>query len=604
MLTKRSSIVLHPFWIFFFTILAYTNTLRNSFLLWDDNWLIYQNRWVTSRSFSCILLIFNPGTNRTELGSEYLPFPQFFYWLEYFFWENNPIGYHLTQILVYSLSCQLLYYLFRTFTSPSIAFWTSILFALHPIHTESVTWLSGQKDIWALFFFLLTCLAHQKKYFKLAQMGLVLALLSKGTAVILIGCLFLLDKLQHASVSKNWKHYLRYGIFTGLLLALHLWTASHHGNIQENPPTFQETVASFGISSLLYLKLLCIPTPLLAHYELCSIPPSYGIGIALVLGVGSLGYALFRLYSRLLTPSSFFWLWFWGTLLPVSNLIFYRTSAFFAERYLLFPSIAFCYMLATFLTLYSPKLRWFVLICFLLLTIERNQDWQDTERLWKQNLTISPKNATVWGNLGMYYQELLPYEKNLVLANQYLRQSEICYQECLKFQPQHIRTIHNLGLLELERIRLNSDALPREVHLQKAHDFFLQALKINPEMTQALSSLGGIAFQVGDLSSAKQYYLRALACDSAHFVSLVGMGNILLSEKNYPQSEFFYQKAFEDRPQEWILKHYCLGLLYTEWAKRDIQYWSLAEQNLLKVQKIHPKAEQELARLYKIKNNK
>lgn len=597
-LSNRSSLFFPILVLMGISFLAYANSFKNPFVLWDDNWLIYQNRWVTSNSFYGMYCIFSPWIDRSELGAEYLPIPQFSYFLEHLFWDLNPIGYHFTQTLLYMLCNLLLFYLIRTQHSLHTAFWVTALFAVHPIHTESVTWLSSRKDLWALFFFLGTFLAHQSRQPKLALACLVGTLFSKGTAVILIGCLLLWDRLHQRDLWSS-RYFYAIGIFlTTSIVGFHIWIAGQHGNLHPEVVSFEKTLVEFGGASFLYLRLLFFPVPLLAHYELAPILPWIGWSLVFFLIGGSLFYSLKRFFSNTLTPISFFWLWFWGTLLPVSNLLFYRTSAFVAERYLLFPSLAFCYVLVLWISAKRHYCLGTIVILFLILTWNRNQDWSSTERLWQKNLAISPKNATVLGNLGMYYQEQAQKETQLSKQYFYLKQAEHYYEQCLKLQPLHIRARHNLGLLQLEYANRVENRAEKQFHLQEAQKYFQQALQINPKMVQALSSLGGIAFQKGELAQAKQYYWEALAQEPSHLVSQVGLGNIFLSEKKYLEAENYYQKAFLHRPQERVLSAYCLGLLYAEWSFNDPKKIKMAESFLESILEEHPKAKRELFILY------
>jgi tetratricopeptide (TPR) repeat protein len=589
------------FFLLVLTFIAYSSTFQNSFLLWDDNWLIYQNRWVTTSSFFSFFQIFNPFIDRTSLGSEYLPLPQGSYFLEYLFWEENPFGYHLTQILCYLLALVFCYYWLAEKESERFAWGCTALFALHPLHTESVTWLSGRKDVLALFFFFATLYAHEKRSFKNAYFLCFCAFLCKGTTIILVGCLWLWDRLHLKSFPKKFQPYGVYLLLTCAILILHLGMASQHGNLQTRPH-FSVLFSEWGYSLLIYLRLLFFPVALMAHYQLpTTLPYWLGMSLALSLFGGTLLYSFSSWWSqRKLSLEAFFWFWFLGTLLPVSNLLFYRTSATIAERYLLLPSFAFCYFLMKKMEPLPSRFLSLILFCFFLLTFQRNREWETTETLWKKNLQLAPYNTLVLENLGKVYQEegltLLESKADPEKAQLAFSQARKYYERCLSYDPVATRVLYNLGLLSIESAKLEKNLKLQKEQFHQAQILFQKALKQNPQMPQALSALGTLAFLQGELERSRYYHHEALHYRPYFLPALLGLGNLALLQKEFSTAEDWYHRAFQEDPQRIQAHHYRLGLLYSEWCFFDPSKFQLAEFHLQQAPPL--KATSELLRLY------
>src|SRR4030042_4340968 len=153
-----------PIYTFCFLILLvaglYFNSLGNLFTNWDDS-MIYGNSQVKSLHWKNIQTIFT-----LHKASTYQPIRVLSYAIDYHFWKLNPIGYHITNILFYILTCIMVYFtLFhlsihlRERGSPEshgrVALFGSLLFASHPVHVEAVTWLAARKEGLQGFFFFL-----------------------------------------------------------------------------------------------------------------------------------------------------------------------------------------------------------------------------------------------------------------------------------------------------------------------------------------------------------------------------------------------------------------------------------------------------------------
>ncbi len=178
------------------TFLAFIPSLYNGFTNWDDPDHIINNQFIREFSFANTVKIF------TEKCTEnYLPLTILSYNVEYLLVQLNPFLYHFDNLLLHLLNCILVFYfIFLLCGKNRIAFITAFLFGLHPLHVESVAWLSERKDVLYAFFYLISLILYlqyrkKKKTVYLAGVTVffVFSLLSKAMAITLPLALFLLD---------------------------------------------------------------------------------------------------------------------------------------------------------------------------------------------------------------------------------------------------------------------------------------------------------------------------------------------------------------------------------------------------------------------------
>ena len=135
---------------------CYFNVLGGAFL-WDDSSLVVNNELI--RDIRHIPKMFAFDAWPTEFASFYRPIQLVTYGIDYAFWKLNPVGYHITNSLIHCGVVVLLYFLLAMFfCNRRNALLCSLIFAVHPIHTEAVSYISGRADILAalcMLFFVL-----------------------------------------------------------------------------------------------------------------------------------------------------------------------------------------------------------------------------------------------------------------------------------------------------------------------------------------------------------------------------------------------------------------------------------------------------------------
>ncbi len=183
--------------------ILYFNSLGNQFTNWDDG-MIYENPPIRHLNWEGIKKIFT-----LKQGNTYQPIRMLSYAIDYRIWKLNPVGYHITNIFFYILTCIMVFFTLRLLSvglrkeaSPNshtrVAIFGAFLFAAHPVHVEAVTWLAARKEVLQGFFFFLGFYLYLKAsketerrafyfYLSLVVLSILLAILSKPSAVVFPG---------------------------------------------------------------------------------------------------------------------------------------------------------------------------------------------------------------------------------------------------------------------------------------------------------------------------------------------------------------------------------------------------------------------------------
>jgi tetratricopeptide (TPR) repeat protein len=173
---------------------AYRPALSGSFL-WDDDVLLTANAQVQA----------SDGLQRLWLTNEavdYWPVTGTSFWLEWRLWGLSPTGYHVTNLLLHSASCLLLWALLRRLSVPGAEL-AALLFAVHPMNVESVAWIAQRKNTLSMFFFLLSMLWYvvDRRRYLPSLAAFVLAMLSKGSVAVLPAMLLVIEWWRHGRIT-------------------------------------------------------------------------------------------------------------------------------------------------------------------------------------------------------------------------------------------------------------------------------------------------------------------------------------------------------------------------------------------------------------------
>ena len=442
--------------------LIYINCLHNDFVF-DDVPLVSQNKRI--RSLHNFPFIF--GFKKNVIS--YRPVRMASYVLDYFsnkhLWSHfeslvgryegydgglNPFGYHISNLFYHLITVLLVFLVVNALTGNLlIAFIAALLFSIHPVHTESVAYISGRRDILATSFYLLGFYSFIRyrasskwKYIALFLLCYILALGSKEMAVtlpLLCFCYEVVGCVQVDSTEGPFSSFkkifssikgvvIKYRYFYLILLIAgayftyyKVWVRSpsqRHSFYGESIYVNFLTVAKIMIH---YLKLMFYPINLTADYSYNSFPLAGSLfeptTFAAILIVVFILYGLWRLLNTS-PPLSFGVLWWFLTLLPVCQI--FPHHELLAEHYLYLPSVGFFLCGALIITKEIEAGKWRTIICislclvvalFSVRTAYRNLDWRNGITLWEKTIMRVPNCVRAQNNLGVWYYKHKRYQE-------------------------------------------------------------------------------------------------------------------------------------------------------------------------------------------------
>ena len=182
--------------IIVFSAFLYSNSLNNGFVNWDDYQFIFENPFIKNFSWQGIKEIFT-----IPYDLNYHPISTLTWLLEFSFKGYQPFIYHFTNIVLHLINVYLVYvFILKLLKNNFIALFTTFFFSIHPMHVESVSWISERRDMLYTLFFLLSIIHYinfsekrDRKYLAYSLILFLFSLLSKSMAVTLPLVLIVLD---------------------------------------------------------------------------------------------------------------------------------------------------------------------------------------------------------------------------------------------------------------------------------------------------------------------------------------------------------------------------------------------------------------------------
>ncbi|HBA62093.1 MAG TPA: hypothetical protein DCZ92_15010 [Elusimicrobia bacterium] len=386
------------------TLAAYAPSFNCGFTNWDDNGYVTENKLVTDLSPAGVKKIF---ALESDVMLNYHPLTMLTLALDYKFAGLTPLRYHAVNVLLHLANTALVFWLVWLLGGGRLfaAVFTALFFGVHPMHVESVAWISERKDVLYALFFLGALISHwyylEKNRLSLLALTFalfVLALLSKAMAAPLPVVLMLLDywhgrKLSWRAVGEKLPFFVLSVAFG--LLAVKIQAKSALGHFDPSMTWERLCFGFYGFSAYLWKLFIPVrlsalhPYPLHLHGKLPWLTfylPAFA-GAAALLVVGLLALVKKEKVKLLFFGSAFFFL----TIALVLQFLSVG-QALYAERYSYIPYIGLLFMLAMWLEGLMekrPGAKQAVLFCaaaagvfFSGLTFERAKVWKDSGTLW------------------------------------------------------------------------------------------------------------------------------------------------------------------------------------------------------------------------------
>jgi tetratricopeptide (TPR) repeat protein len=525
---------------------AFAPALRCGFINFDDNYYVYDNGHVLGGLSAAGLR----WAFTTFTGANWHPLTWLSLQLDATLWKTpdggaNPLGFHLTNVLLHATSAALLFLALRSLTG---AFWRSlavaILFAVHPLRVESVAWVAERKDVLSVFFGLLALWAYASYVrrpslvrFLLVAAPFTLSLLCKPMLVTLPCLLLVLDwwPLGRLADRGAWPLLREKLPLFALVAASSVSTViaqSALGAVLDTRYiTLAVRLANTLVSYQAYLWKTFWPNPLAVFYPhpgLCGVgiePPLVALATLVLAAITILAIALRTQAPYLLTG----WLWYLGTLVPVIGLVQVGGQGY-ADRYSYFPQIgiliAVCWGAAALAPARPRALLAVATVAVVLLagvTWRQLSFWQDSESVWKHDLDVAVNSPLALNSYGVAVGEKGRSDEAFDL-----------FQRAFKLDRTNVEACFNLAV-----------AMQTRENLPKAAELFDQLCKLEPKSSRGYTRLGDVLYRQGKLPEAVAQYERALKIEPDSSAIYCNLGRVEIARKNLPRAADCYRHAVQ-----------------------------------------------------------
>ncbi len=501
------------------TLLAYQPAWHAGFI-WDDDDYITNNSLLTAPD----------GLHRIwftlDSPSQYFPLTYTVFRFERLFWGLNPTGYHLVNIFGHAVNALIFWVLLRRLAIPG-AWLGAAIFALHPVHVESVAWITELKNILSLCLALLSLLAwtistwpgSSAKFTRGWYVGSIflftLALLAKTTVTPLPVLLLLLLWFKEVPINRN--QLLRLVPFFVVALAMGLlsiwWERFHQGTQGLQFALSGEKrllVASHAI--WFYFGKLVFPVNLSFSYPKWPLHVAEFVWLGLCLLVLVCIAFIPHRFSRIVKTTVG---WYVLSLAPLLGFIMLYTFryTYVADHYQYLASLGPIALLATLIVrlrtvskLLPPLIAALLLATLAGLTWRQSGTYVNSETLWTATLARNPTSWLAHNNLGLYYLN----------QNDWTR-AEIHFRRGLEINSEQSEGHNNLG-----------NVLAKKNLPEAAIKEFRTAFQLQPGFADAHYNLAKVWDSKGRNSDAEQEYLTALRLNPRHVLSSYNLANLYL----------------------------------------------------------------------------
>lgn len=411
----------------------------------------------------------------------------------------NPAVYRLPNVILHALNSALVFLVFNRITIKRISLLSAILFAVHPMQAEAVTWISGAPYSQSAFFllssfylYLLNKTKFSYFYYISSIILFVGALYSDAKSVVVLG-VFVLYEILFGNIKKKFWLFIPY-----LIVGLHVNFISYI-DLKSRVSTLS---TQYQIQSGIDNPFVQLPISLTGYFQLYLWPQYLSLYqteitimgtqefvfrvIFTVIFIGLYILSFFR-FKKIFFAVSIFLIAMIPYLTP------FRISWYVAERYAYIGTVGIVFVFAYFYDYLFRKFKDFeyglytlfiVIACVLAIrTVVRNMDWKNEDVLWMATYKTSPSGYQIHNNMGDVYTRKGDYET----AAKFFKNATLLKQD-------YAAAYHNLAITQL---RLNKVA--------EAEENFKTALKYNPTIWQSNLNLGSIYYSKGDMENTKKY---------------------------------------------------------------------------------------------------
>lgn len=582
------------------TLAAYWQVLGHGFVAYDDDEYVFENEYVKSG-----LTLQSAKWAFTHFHSaNWHPLTWISHMLDRSIYGMKPFGHHLTNVLIHILSALLLYLLLQRMTG---CIWRSAfvaaLFALHPLHVESVAWVSERKDVLSTLFWLLTMHAYVsyvrrpgRAWYAVSLLAFAFGLMSKPMLVTLPLILLVADywplrRLEGKSpdrapvLTKLLLEKAPFFALSGASCVVTFLAQRHGGAVMGiDHASIGIRVANALVSYIAYLGKTLWPAKLAVIYPhpFDTIPTWQVIGSAVLLAAISV---LTLRAARKLPYLAAGWLWYLITLVPVIGLVQVGGQAM-ADRYTYVPLIGVFTALTWLLAAPVGRLGRVgqttlpaVVVCACAVgTWNQTAHWKDSLTLFTRAAAVTGPNHVAQTGIGLALNKQGKLEEAIAHLEASIRirpsakaynglgvvlvrmdkpiEAVAAYEKALELEPISAKTYSNLGFLLIDLGRLD-EAVAR----------FKTSIKQDPEAAAPHFGLGVVYTQKGQADAAERAFLDALRIDAKNSYANIELGDIALRRGDTDKAIEYFEAAARISPTPET--HYRLGSMLAHQQRLD-----------------------------------
>jgi len=550
--------------ILIITTLAFLPSLSNQFIkTWDDNVYITDNSLITHLNWESIKECFTTQKNGT-----YVPLPLLSWAVEFKLFGLNPFPYHLNNLLLHLLCTSLVFFFFRLLRIPLIyASIGALLFGIHPMHVESVVWISERKDLLFSVFYLGSLITYikfilsenkKRLYFLLTLLFFALSLFSKIQAVSLPLTLFLIDYWFERPL----KLKILYEKIPFLILSIIFglggyFLLQNQGGIESHDPyPLFERILIGAYSFSTYLIKFIVPINLSCHYPYPVTPGAIVPFIFYLNPLLLLGLAILVFLTAKTTKAIIF-----GSLFFLVNLIFLLQivragEAYQADRFSYISYIGLIFLVIwtghKFAIHNNANRRFLAILAMVVFTFfftssyARCKIWKDSLTLWTDVIRNYDNAPVAFDNRGVAYGELGQWEKTIP---DFTRATAIDQNYAKAYYDRGV-AYSNLGQWE------------------KAIDDFSRTIEVDPKYTDAYSNRGNAYSKLGYFEKASADFSSTISIDPRYAIGYYNRGNAHSNLAQWNEAIEDYSKAIAIDPN-YSLAYSNRGAVYGNLGQFD-----------------------------------
>lgn len=574
-----SLLINHRFMIIIFTcFLVYYPSFLADFVF-DDISAIVNNLDVRTNETSWYSIFLHDywgsPIDHEASHKSYRPLTVLTFRFNFFLDQLNPFGYHFINVLLHTVVCVLFLSLSQSLifshhssskTSKLYAFVSSLIFALHPIHTEAVAGVVGRAELLSAIFFLSSLLTYHQRWYILSAFLAIVSTLSKEQGVTVIGVIIVYELSRGYSLDISLKRVSLFTCLAVVIMIFRIWIMGGTSSLPvftrfDNPASF----AAWPMKQLTYLYLIPLNLLLLLHpHKLCcdwtmqSVPLVKDIYdhrnmitfitlvIISIFSFICLTECITCWRKKLITsPLPLILSLTVFPYIPSSNLL-HPVGFVLAERTLYLPSIGFILIVVygfKYLQYHIQSKRLKIILNALLLlhllsyagkTFYRSYDWFNEKTLYTSGIQVNPHNAKLYNNLGHFYEKQRDWSEALKY-----------FEIARNLQPDDLGSSINIA-----RTHLNmGDPVKAEKILWSVKPKIRLAAKKNdqrvaPNYLSLWINLGNIISQnESRLEEAEQVYRELINMRSDFVDAYINLGGILVKQEKLLQAIDVYKLA-------------------------------------------------------------